>query len=52
MGPLDTVGQYAINVIKKMQNENIRSWQPKQEVTDQFNAHLQASTDRFYWLNG
>lgn len=45
MGPLQSVGDYAVNVIKKMQNENIKSWVPKQDVTDQFNAHLQVSTD-------
>ena len=41
MGPLHTVSDYAISIIKKMQNENIHSWAPKQSVTDQFNDHVQ-----------
>lgn len=41
MGPLHAVSEYAIQWIKKMQNENLRSWVPKQEVTDQFNEHVQ-----------
>ena len=32
MGPLQTVSDYAINIIKKLQNENIRSLVPKQEI--------------------
>lgn len=32
MGPLHTVSDYAIQIIKKMQNENIRSWVPRQEI--------------------
>ena len=41
MGPLQTVSEYAIQWIKKMQNENLRSWAPRQDVTDQFNEHVQ-----------
>jgi len=41
MGPLQTVSEYAIQWIKKMQNENLRSWSPKQQITDQFNEHVQ-----------
>lgn len=47
MGPLQSVGDYAVKVIKKMQNENIKSWVPKQDVTDQFNAHLQVRNDLY-----
>jgi hypothetical protein len=43
MGPLHTVSDYAVNIIKKMQNENIKSWVPKQDVTDMFNDHVQVS---------
>ena len=32
MGPLHMLSDYAIQVIKKIQNENIRSWAPKQEI--------------------
>lgn len=41
MGPLHAVSEYAIQWIKKMQNENLRSWVPRQQVTDQFNEHVQ-----------
>lgn len=41
MGPLHTVSEYAIQWIKKMQNENLHSWAPRQDVTDQFNEHVQ-----------
>lgn len=41
MGPLSTVSEYAVQIIKKMQNENIKSWVPKQDVTDEFNQHAQ-----------
>lgn len=41
MGPLQTVGQYAIQIIKKMQKENVKSWSPRQDVTDSFNEHAQ-----------
>jgi hypothetical protein len=43
MGPLHSVSEYAIQWIKKMQNENLRSWCPRQDVTDQFNEHVQVS---------
>lgn len=33
VGPLHTVSDYAIHMIKKMQNENIHSWVPRQDVT-------------------
>ncbi len=41
MGPLLTVSEYAIQIIKKMQYENVKSWAPKQDVTDAFNDHVQ-----------
>lgn len=41
MGPLHSVSTYAIKMIKKMQNEDIKSWVPKQDVTDRFNQHVQ-----------
>ena len=43
MGPLHTVSEYFIHIIKKMQNENIKSFVPKQDVTDLFNDHVQVS---------
>jgi hypothetical protein len=44
MGPLHSVSEYAIQWIKKMQNENLRSWCPRQDITDQFNEHVQVSS--------
>lgn len=41
MAPLHSVSEYAVHILKKMQNEDIKSWVPHQEVTDQFNAHVQ-----------
>jgi cation diffusion facilitator CzcD-associated flavoprotein CzcO len=49
MGPLGIVGEYAIKVIKKMQNEFIRSFAPKQDVTDAFNAHTQEFIKQTVW---
>lgn len=43
MGPLQAVADYTIQWIKKMQNENLRSFAPRQEITDQFNEHVQVS---------
>jgi hypothetical protein len=41
VGPLLNVSSYTIQLIKKMQKENIKSWTPKQDVTDAFNEHAQ-----------
>lgn len=41
MGPLQAVSDYAIQWLKKMQNENLRSFSPKQDITDQYNEHVQ-----------
>ncbi|RDW92473.1 flavin-binding monooxygenase-like protein [Coleophoma crateriformis] len=49
MGPLGGVAQYAITFIKKLQAENIRSIAPKQDVTDQFNAHTQEFIKHTVW---
>jgi len=49
MGPLGHVGDYAIQFIKKMQNEFIRSIVPKQEITDLFNAHTQEFIKHTVW---
>lgn len=40
-GPLLNVSKYAISLIKKMQRDHIKSWVPKQDITDQFNEHAQ-----------
>ncbi|KAK5124053.1 hypothetical protein LTR85_002250 [Meristemomyces frigidus] len=49
MGPLHTVSDYAVSVIKKMQNENIKSWVPKQDITDKFNDHVQEWIKHTIW---
>ena len=43
LGPLGTVAEYALQIIQKMQNENIKSLVPRQDVTDSFNEHAQVS---------
>lgn len=49
MGPLHSVSDYAISIIKKMQNENIHSWVPRQDITDSFNAHVQEWIKHTVW---
>jgi cation diffusion facilitator CzcD-associated flavoprotein CzcO len=49
MGPLGGVAEYAIKIIKKMQNEFIRSIAPKQDVTDAFNEHVQEFIKQTVW---
>ncbi|KAF2769857.1 FAD/NAD(P)-binding domain-containing protein [Teratosphaeria nubilosa] len=49
MGPLHTVSDYTVQIIKKMQNENIKSWVPKQEITDKFNDHVQEWIKHTVW---
>lgn len=40
-GPLLNVSEYAIQMIKKMQYEGIKSFTPRQDITDAFNEHAQ-----------
>jgi len=49
MGPLGQVAEYAVKIIKKMQNEFIRSIVPKQDITDSFNAHVQEFIKHTVW---
>ena len=42
-GPLLNVTNYALQFIRKMQTENIKSWVPRQDITDKFNQHAQVS---------
>ncbi|KAK7885642.1 hypothetical protein LTR67_009993 [Exophiala xenobiotica] len=46
MGPLTSVVDYTLQIIKKMQTENIKYWVPRQDVTDEFNEHAQS------WFKG
>ncbi|KAB8748971.1 hypothetical protein FH972_026522 [Carpinus fangiana] len=52
MGPLQGVGEYAIQLIKKMQNEGVKSWCPRQDVTDSFNEHVQEWIKHTVWKEG
>ena len=49
MGPLGTVADYALQIIRKMQGENIHSLAPKQAITDLFNAHCQEFITHTVW---
>lgn len=49
MGPLGTVAEYAIQFIKKMQGEDIKSIAPKQDITDLFNEHCQEFIKHTVW---
>jgi hypothetical protein len=49
MGPLLQVSEYAVQVVKKMQREHIKSWVPRQDITDQFNTHAQEWIKHTVW---
>ncbi|KAK3113063.1 hypothetical protein LTR53_010020 [Teratosphaeriaceae sp. CCFEE 6253] len=49
MGALNSVADYAVQIIKKMQNENIKSWVPDQRKTDSFNDHVQEWIKHTVW---
>jgi len=49
VGPLLSVSEYTLQLIKKMQRENIKSWSPKQDVTDAFNEHAQEWIKHTVW---
>lgn len=46
MGPLQSVGNYIVQVIQKMQFDHLHSICPRQDVTDAFNEHAQT------WIQG
>ncbi|KAJ4376381.1 hypothetical protein N0V83_001664 [Neocucurbitaria cava] len=48
-GPLLKVAEYTIQIIKKMQRDHIKSWAPKQSITDSFNAHAQEWIKHSVW---
>jgi hypothetical protein len=41
MGPCLAVSHYVVQIIKEMQVEDIRSFAPRQDITDKFNFHVQ-----------
>ena len=48
-GPLLAVAEYTIQIIKKMQREHIKSWVPRQDITDRFNQHAQEWIKHTVW---
>jgi cation diffusion facilitator CzcD-associated flavoprotein CzcO len=48
-GPLSKVAEYTIQIIKKMQCDHIKSWVPKQDITDRFNEHAQEWIKHTVW---
>ncbi|EEH48624.2 uncharacterized protein PADG_04703 [Paracoccidioides brasiliensis Pb18] len=51
MGPLMEVGNYAIKLINKIQNEHIQSITPRQDITDAFNEHAQEWVKHTVWTD-
>lgn len=52
MGALDASGDFAIQCIKKVQNENLHSFCPKQEASDEYNEHTQTWALKTVWGKG
>ncbi|KAF2713802.1 FAD/NAD(P)-binding domain-containing protein [Pleomassaria siparia CBS 279.74] len=48
-GPLLSVSEYAIKIIKKMQRDHIKSLVPRQDITDSFNEHTQEWMKHTVW---
>jgi hydroxyversicolorone monooxygenase len=51
VGPLSHDCQYAIQVMQRMQSEYIASLTPRQDVTDDFNAHVQEWVRHTVWAD-
>jgi hydroxyversicolorone monooxygenase len=49
MGPLMYVSYYALQMIRKLQTEFVKSATPKQDITDEFNAHCQEWVRHTVW---
>ncbi|KEF53090.1 uncharacterized protein A1O9_10998 [Exophiala aquamarina CBS 119918] len=52
IGSLHRVSDYALQLIKKMQNENIHSWTPRQDITrrlNRFHEHAQEWINHTVW---
>jgi len=50
-GSLAAVANYIITMVKKMQNENLRYWVPRQDISDQFNQHVQEWVKHTVWTS-
>jgi hypothetical protein len=48
-GPLLSVCEYSVQIIKKMQRDHIKSWVPRQDITDRFNEHAQEWIKHTVW---
>jgi hypothetical protein len=48
-GPLYSVSEYAVQIVKKMQRDHTKSWVPRQDITDAFNAHAQEWVKHTVW---
>ncbi|EWG44880.1 hypothetical protein FVEG_05847 [Fusarium verticillioides 7600] len=48
-GPVQAVAKYAVQIVHKMQRDNIKYWVPKQHVVDQFNDHAQEWYKHSVW---
>ncbi|KAG5205829.1 Sterigmatocystin biosynthesis monooxygenase StcW [Trichophyton interdigitale] len=51
VGPLMEAGSYAVKFIRKIQNEDIHSISPRQDVTDDFNEHVQEWSKHTIWAD-
>lgn len=51
MGAVGEVGNYALKMIKKIQNEHVHSIVPRQDVTDAFNEHVQEWAKHTVWAD-
>ena len=51
MGPLEQVGDYVVQFLTKMQGEMIRTFEPKQDVTDMLNEHVQVFMQDTVWMD-
>jgi hypothetical protein len=51
MGPLEAVGDYVIQALTKFQNEFVKSFEVDQQVTDEFNEHVQTYMQKTVWTD-
>jgi hydroxyversicolorone monooxygenase len=51
MGPLESVASYVVQFLTKFQGEMIKSFEVRQDVTDQFNEHTQQFMKSTVWMD-
>ncbi|KAI9708230.1 MAG: hypothetical protein M1820_004184 [Bogoriella megaspora] len=49
IGALGAVADYTLEWIRKMQREGLKSWAPRQDITDMFNDHTQEWITHTVW---